>query len=366
MAFLCRIVIVLLALAAPAAADHALGTDLGSLNFGMYGDCEARGTYAADPYGVYNPAIMVVAAARHLPRAGIFSGSYYDLGIGAVDADIGVGVATLAWLPVAFQVATGYVEASGGVRPLPGVDMSFRTTVVRLATAVDAERTLGLRGLSLGLAGVVPGTTSELRLRSRGTTIPHAEEHRELELVPGVHWRAGEDDWLMVGGFFDVVRNHVDSTGLDPVTGTMLRTEGTTNIWFARVGTSIAPFVPLGLTDGGSPGAEWARGVRLGIDVEYRNIAVPNESLEAGTTAYFGADGPLVPDAWNPLARWVRPVVLGGVDTRGGWSVGAGLYGQGPLAFPGCNQAYPSRPLVEFLGERAEALAITCSVLLPL
>ena len=58
--------------------------------------------------------------------------------------------------------------------------------------------------------------------------------------------------------------------------------------------------------------------------------------------------------------------VLGGVDTRGGWGVGAGLYGQGPLRFLGCNQVYSSRPLTEFLGDRVDAFAITCSVLLPL
>jgi hypothetical protein len=358
--------LLLLGLASPAAAGHALGTDVASLNFCMYGDCEARGTYAADPYGVYNPALMVVGAARHMPRGIAVSGSYYDFGIGAVDGDIGLGVATLTWLPVALQVAAGYVGAAGGVRSLPGIDMRFHTSVVRLAAAVDAERTLGLRGLSLGLAGVVPGTTSGLRLSTGSMTILHAEEHRDLELVPGVHWRGGEDDWFMVGGFLDVLRNGVDSSGLDPLTGEMLHTEGTSNVWFARVGTSVVPAVPLGLARRTSAGSQWASMVRLGIDIEYRNISVPNEQLEAGTTAFFGVDGPLLPDAWNPLATWVRPWILGGVDTRGGWSLGAGLYGQGPLRFLGCNQAYSSRPLVEFLGDRVNVLAVTCSVLLPL
>jgi len=348
-----------------AAGHHAIGTDLSSLNLCLYGDCEARGAFAADPYGVYNPAIMTVGAAKHMPLGMIVSGSYYDLDIGAVDTDIGVGVATLAWEPFAVQIAAATVEAQGAVRPLPGVDMSFRTRAVRLAVGMDAERTLGLRGLSLGLAGVVPGTTSNLRLSMRGRTFVRSEERRELELVPGVHWRAGARDWFMAGAFFDVLRNYVESIGLDPITGTPLHRHATTNTWFARAGVSVLPLVPLGLADDDSPRARWGRSLRVGVDVEYRNLAVPDEEPTDGATSYFGIDALLLPDDWNPLAAWVLPWVIGGVDTNGGWGVGAGLYGQGPLRFLGCNQAFSSRPLTEFLGERVEALAVTCSAMAP-
>lgn len=122
---------------------------------------------------------------------------------------------------------------------------------------------------------------------------------------------------------------------------------------------------PFGLADGDSPRARWGRALRIGIDVEYRTIAVPDEEGIDGAAAYFGVDAPLVPDDLNPLAGWVRPWVLGGIDTRGGWGVGAALYGEGPLRFLGCNQAYASRPLTEFLGDRVEVLAITCSALVP-
>jgi hypothetical protein len=101
-------VLLCLGLAGQAAASHELGTDLASLNFCMYGDCEARGTYVADPYGVYNPANMVVGVAR--ARGAHVAGR--DL-------------------------------KRDGVRVLPGVDMRFHTSVVRVAVAVDAESTLG-------------------------------------------------------------------------------------------------------------------------------------------------------------------------------------------------------------------------------
>lgn len=352
--------------ASTAAADHAIGTDLASLNLCLYGDCEARGAFAADPYGVYNPAAMTAGAARDLPRGLVTSGSYYHLDVGAVDADIGVGVATLVWEPVAVQVASAYVEAEGAVRPIPGVDMTFRTRAVRLAVALDAERALGVRGLSLGLGGVLPGTTSDLRLTMRGRTFVRSEERRELELIPGLHWHGGERDWFMAGAFLDVLRDYVESIGVDPLTGVPLHRHATANVWFARAGVSILPAVPLGLADGDSPPAAWAGALRIGIDVEYRNLAIPDEAAVDGTTAYMGVDALLVPDAWNPLRGWVRPWVIGGVDTTGGWGAGVGLYGRGPLQFLGCNQAYSSRPLTGFLGDRVEALAVTCSAMVPL
>jgi hypothetical protein len=73
-------------------------------------------------------------------------------------------VVTGAWEPAVVQVATAYAEAEGPVQKLPGVSMNFRTTAVRLAAGFDAERVLGLRGLCLGLAGVVPGTTTDVDL----------------------------------------------------------------------------------------------------------------------------------------------------------------------------------------------------------
>jgi hypothetical protein len=362
----CATLALLLIVAAPAFGSHGIGTDLTSLNLCLYGDCEARGSYAADPYGLYNPAILTVGSLEHLPRGLVVSGSYFDLGIGAVDSDIGSGVLTFAHAPVAFQIAVGYAEAHGGVRPLPGVDMSFRTRAVRLAAGIDAERLFGLRGLSLGLAGVVPGTHSDLRLKMAGSTFVTSHETREVEIIPGVHWRGGDRYWFMAGAFLDALSNGVKAEGLDPESGNPLRRSGTTNAWFARAGTSILPFVPLGLADGPSPRAQWLRWLRLGIDVEYRNISVPDEDGRSLAIAYFGADNLLLPDAFNPLAGWVRPWLLGGVDTQGGWGAGLGAYGRGPLRMVGCNAALSSRPIVQYLGHRVEALAFTCSVMIPL
>jgi hypothetical protein len=360
------IAFLLAALVTPAAAHHGVGTDLAGLNICLYGDCEARGTYVADPYGMYNPGVLTVGAAAHVPRGVIVSGSYYDLDIGGVDGDVGLGAVTLSHMPVVFQVVAAYAEARGAVRPLPGVDMSFRTRVVRLAAGIDAGRLFGLSGLSLGLAGVVPGTDSDLRLNAGGTTFVKSKETRQVELIPGVHWRTGEHDWFMIGAFLDVTSNDTMAQGLDPVSGGMLRRSGTLNSWFARTGVSLLPFVPLGLTEGGSPRAEWLRWIRVGADVEYRNISVPDETGEEATIAYFGADGPLLPDPLNPLAGWLRPWLLGGVDTRGGWGIGAGAYGRGWLAPLGCNVAWSSRLITRFLGDRVESFAVTCSVVVPL
>jgi hypothetical protein len=62
----------------------------------------------------------------------------------------------------------------------------------------------------------------------------------------------------------------------------------------------------------------------------------------------------------------MRVLMLAGVDTRGGWGIGAGLYGAGVLRFFGCNLAYSSRPLTEVIGDRVNAFAVTCSAVFPL
>jgi hypothetical protein len=349
------------------AGAGGLGTDLSSLNLCLYGDCEARGTYAADPWGFYNPGSLALAVHNHLiSRGAVLSGSYFHLDMGGVTGDIGSGVVTGALEPVVVQVATAYAEAEGPVEGLPGVDLTFRTTAVRLAASIDAERVLGFGGLCLGLAGTVPGTTTDVGLSAGGRRFSQSQETRALELIPGFHWHGGERDWFMLGGLADVLRNDVSTQGFDPATGQPFRSEGTTNTLFARVGTSLLPFVPLRLADGDGMRAHWLSEMRLGIDVEYRNIAVPGEGTTDGATAYFGVDAPLVPDAWNPLARWMRLWMLGGVDTRGGWGIGAGLYGAGPLRFLGCNPAYSSRPLTQVIGDRVDMFAVTCSAMLPL
>lgn len=354
------------ALARSAGAHHDIGTDLASLNLCLYGDCEARGTYAADPYGLYNPGVLAGPTLEMLPRGVAISGSYFHLDIGGVDTDIEAGVATLAWAPVVFQVATVYAEAHGPVHPLPGVDMRFRTRAIRLAAGIDLDATLGLDGLSVGLAGVIPDMHSDLHLTAGGRTIARSTETRDVELIPGALWRTGERDWLMLGAFVDATRNHVDSAGLDPATGQMLRRSGTTNLWFARAGLSALPFVPLGLASDATASSRWLGELRVGVDVEYRNLSVPNEPGERGAVGFFGADAPLLPASLNPLSAWLRPWVLGGVDTRGGWGAGLGLYGEGLLRFAGCNGAYSQRPLTAYLGDRVEAIAVTCSVMLPL
>lgn len=364
-----RVLVVLVVLFASggSAAARGLGTDLASLNLCLYGDCEARGTYAADPWGLYNPGVLALAVHNRMITRGVaLSSSYYHLDIGGIGGDIGSGVVTAALEPVVFQVATAYAEADGPVRGLRGVDMRFRTTAIRLAAGIDAERALGVDGLCLGIAGVVPGTATDVNLSVAGRLFSHSEETRSLELIPGVHWHGGERDWLMFGAFADVLRNDVTTDAIDPATGRPFHTDGTTNSLFARVGTSILPFVPLRLADGAGPRAEWLSAMRLGIDVEYRNIAPPGEGTTAGATAFFGMDGPLVPARWNPLARWVRLWMLAGTDTRGGWGIGAGLYGEGVLRFLGCNPAYSSRPLVDVIGHRVDAFAITCTAMIPL
>lgn len=344
------------------AVAQPIGTDISALNLCLYGDCEARGAYAADPYGWPNPGTLPVGTLPYVPRGALFSGSYFRLNVGGVGADIGSGTVTAAATPFVFQVNTAYADASGSVRSLPGVHLTLRTPVVRLAGAVDLDRFLGLQGLCVGLVGAVPATESTLKLSAGGSTFLTAEEDRDVDLTLGLHWRAGSRDWFMAGAFLNALRDHVSTDGVDLATGAPFRQTGTTNAWFARAGVSLLPFVPLDLAGSSTPVSELAGEVRTAVDVEHKNIAVPGEASRRDYAAYFGLDARLIADAWNPLSQYVRLYGIAGVDTNGGWGTGLGFYGNGPLQFLSCNPAYSARPIAKSLGERVKIWSATCSV----
>jgi hypothetical protein len=63
---LASIVTLAILLAADAAHGQKLGTDIAGLNLCLYGDCEARGSYAADPSSSSRSA----GAVNSIPRTG--------------------------------------------------------------------------------------------------------------------------------------------------------------------------------------------------------------------------------------------------------------------------------------------------------
>jgi hypothetical protein len=348
-----------------ATAQH-LGTDIAGLySFCLYGDCEARGSYAADPFGMANPGTMPVALL-YLPRGVWVNNSYFRVNVGGLGVDIESPGVTLAAEPWVAQVSVIYAEGNGGVRSLPGVDASLRIRTIRLAGAVDLGHTaLHLTGLSVGFLAALPVTSSDLRLSTQGFTFFDSHGNHEIGLTPGVHWRGGERDWFEVGAFVDAERSQETIDETDLVTFETVRQRAKSNAWFGRAGLSLLPFVPTGLAEAPSALGEFLNQVRMGADLEYRNITVPDEPTLSREKGYFGLDAPLLPDAWNPVSHYMRPYIIGGVDTDAGWGLGAGLYGNGPLEFFSCNPAYSSRPLAKSLGDRVDVWAATCAVAVP-
>jgi hypothetical protein len=285
--------------------------------------------------------------------------SYFRLNSGGVAADVESPSAALALSPVVLLVSPVYGEAAGRARGLPGLDLHIRLRTLRLGAAIDLDRALGIPGLSVGLLGEVPGTTTDLRVTAGHLVLARGTEHHEVNLTLGAHWRGGRDQWFMAGALVNPVRNSTTTEILG------VRQHGTTDAWFARAGLSILPFVPLGVADGPSPLAELLHEVRLAGDGEHRNLSVPGEGTRTQWIGYFGADARLLPDAWNPLSRWVRFTLIGGVDTDRGWGLGGGIIGNGPLEAFSCNPAYSSRTLTPVLGERTNVWAATCAVALP-
>jgi hypothetical protein len=360
------VVSVLLGLASGAAAQK-LGTDISGLNFCLYGDCEARGSYAADPFGMANPGTMPVGVLTYLPHGIWVSNSYFRVNAGGVGLDIESPSVTVAADPWIAQVNVIYAEGSGAVRWPPGADVRLRTRLIRLAGAVDLGRTsLHLTGLSVGLLAGLPVTRSDLRLSAQGFTFVDSHDDHEIGLTGGMQWRTGERDWFAVGAFLNAERHHETARITDLQTFESVQEHEFTNAWFARAGLSLLPFVPAGLAQRSTPMGEWLGEIRFGADLEHRNISVPGETVRAQEKGYFGFDARLLPDAWNPVSNYLRVYAIGGVDTDAGWGIGAGLYGNGPLELFSCNPAYSSRPLAKSLGDRVDVWAATCAIAVPL
>jgi len=345
------------------ARSQDLGTDIAGLNLCLYGDCEARGSYAADPFGWVNPATMPVGILKYVPRGAFFSASYYRLTAGGVGVDIESPSLSFAAAPFVFQVTGAYAEGGGQPRSLPGMDLDLRASIVRVAAAVDLDQVLPMRGWAIGLMGALPVGKSDLTLSlDDGFQLAESTGERDLDLTLGAHWRGGERDWFMAGALVNGIRSPVESEEIDPTTGEAYHAHGTTNVWFVREGVSVLPFVPLGLATGTEAVAEWLGEMRFGIDLAQTSIAVPSEGARQTNVGYFGLDARVVPDAWNPIARYMRAVLIAGVDTDAGWGIGAGFYGNGPLEFLSCNPAYSSRPIANSLGDRVDIWAATCAV----
>jgi len=345
--------------ASPARAQR-IGTDLAGLNLCLYGDCEARGAYAADPFGWANPATLPVGVLQYIDRGVIFSPAYFRVTAGGVGADIEAGTIALIASPVVIAATGVYAHADGTARTLPGIDLDLRLRTVRLLAGIDLDRALGVPGLAAGLTVEVPGTTSDLTLSVAGTPFASSREDHELNLIGGLHWRGGTGNWFMAGAFLNVLRNPTYTEVFD----IRLRPT-TTNAWFTRFGVSLLPFVPTGLVDRDTVVGRWFGEIRVGADMEYRNIAAAGEGAEVQTLGYFGMDAPALPHDWNPLGRCVHLFVVGGVDTQGGWGVGLGIFGNGVLEFLGCTPSYSSRPRTPALGDRTEIWSATCGVQVP-
>jgi hypothetical protein len=319
--------VVLALVVTAAAAGQQVGTDLTGLNLCLYGDCEARGTYAADPYGWANPATMPVGVLPYMQRGALLGGAYFRLNAGGVGANIISGTGAAVWSPVVIAVTGVTASGDGTADSLPGVDLTLKLASVRLLAGVDLERAFGWTGVSAGLTADVPGTSSDVTFAAPGFPPITSHEDHELNLTGGLHWRGGTRQWFMAGALVNGLANPSETE----VAG--LQRSGTTNAWFARAGVSLQPLVPLGLAEPVDDAlvARWLGTLRLATDVEYRNISVPDEGTRSETVAYFGGDVPLLPDAWNPISGWLRAWVVGGIDTQGGWGLGLSFYGNGPL-----------------------------------
>lgn len=352
----------LLVVFTPVSAFAGIGRDLININPCLYADCEVLGASVANPYGwTKNPATLPVGTLPYVGHGLFISTGYFNLDVGDVQVDIESLTFTYANDPFVFQVNVVHADANGEASSAPGLKFDFNADVINLAAAIDLGRAGFINGLSVGIFAALPIADSDLDLSVGGVNVFDSVGDRDVNITLGAHYRVGERDWFAVGASVQMSENDVRATIVDPTTGAVFRTKGTTNAWFARVGVSLLPFVPFGAE------GELAQDFRIGLDLEHRNIAVPDEGTYSHETGYVGLEARLLPDRWNALARYFRPYGLAGVDTDGGWGVGFGLYGNpaGPLAWFSLNLGYSSRDLAPSIGNRVEQLGIGISIAAP-
>lgn len=359
----------------PARAESVptIGTDIARVAISQpyYADASALGAEAGYEWGFRNVA-HVLTLLDYVEQGGFASASHFFLNVGPTSADI--TSATVAWvdkkslprLPFGFLFQAVYAEAEGGARELPAfVRLGLRTRYVRLGGAVDLSHALS--GLAIGIIGALPVTESDFRVKAFGLEALRSTEEHKLDLLFGASWRGGEQNWLSLGAFANLVENDLETTGLDLTTLQPLDLKQTTSSQLVRFGVGARPAVPLGLANGDSPAAEFARNFLVLADVEYLGTGVPEEGEHKFMTGYFGANFRPLPDAWNPLARFVRPQIYGGVDTDAGWGVGVGLWPNehGPISWLTIDTSYNTRPIAPSLGESVDTWSISVAITLP-
>ncbi|MBI5503262.1 MAG: hypothetical protein HY899_00560 [Deltaproteobacteria bacterium] len=353
-------------------ARAGLGADLAlKSEFCLYADCNARQAWVAHEWGQSNAATLVEIFDywEGGKPIGLVSGGWFGVNAGDVEGTIGSGSAALAWVPIVVQFNYASAALDGAPVAPAGTELDLETTRLSLSVAVDLERAASIKGLSIGIIGYIPVATDSLELTADipnvGTVpIARSNENVAYNLSAGVLWETGRRDWLRLGAYLNGVENDSDTTQFDPTTGAALRLHQTSNLWFGRVGTSVRPFIPLGLAAADNAWSRYRGEIKVSADLRVTSISSPGEGVDNRTDFFAGVDALLVPDHWNPLSRYVGFFGVTGVGTDGSWGAGLGLYGRGALEWLTCDTSY-SRAPGRSLAENVEIRSIACAAWLP-
>ncbi len=350
-----------------------LGADLGlKSEFCLYADCSARQAWVAHEWGQSNAATLVEVFDSwdgNKPIS-LVSASWFNVHGGDIDGYIGSGSAAVAWVPVVVQLNYASAGIDGAPRGLGGAEMDLETTRLSLSVALDLERSVGIKGLSVGIISYIPVATDSLALsadvpNAGKVTIADTRDNVTYNLSMGVLWETGDKDWLRLGAYLNAVENSSKTTMFDLDTGESLRLHQSSNLWFGRVGTSIRPFVPLGMTDGDTVWSRYRREFKVSADLRITSISIPGEGVDDRADFFAGIDTLLLPDHWNPVSGYVGFYGITGVGTDGSWGAGFGMYGRGNLQWLVCDVSY-SRAPGRSLAENLAVQSFACAAWLPL
>lgn len=349
-----------------------IGSDLAlKSEFCLYPDCNARQAWVAHEWGQSNAAVLTEIFDFWDSDApiGVASWGWFDVRAGDVDGTIDSGSVALAWVPIVVQLNYASAALDGAPREPAGTEMDLETTRLSLSVAVDLERALSIKGLSLGIIGYIPVAEDSLTLTADvpevGTiTVAESRDNVAYNLSAGVLWETGEKDWLRLGAYLNGIENNTKATWFDFASGTMLTAHQTSNMWFGRVGTSMRPLVPMGLTAGDTPWSRYRGEFKLSADLRVTNISIPGEGVDKRADFFAGIDSLLLPDHWNPLSRYVGLYGVSGIGSDGSWGAGMGLYGRGVLEWLSCDASY-SRAPGRSVARDVEIRSIACALWLP-
>ncbi len=288
-----------------------------------YPDRQGRINYCADPYGWRCVATegSLFTIADHIVSA---SAATFLLNAGRIHADIYSQSLVLAWKP--FILGANIIEANGGgpITAVPGIKtfLGVHLFQFRLSEVLNLAP-FGDDHWNVGVAETVPITTRfGVNAPSLKLTVSETRETPNYDVLGSVYWHNG-DSSLTFGASATVTSlqdlTNTYTPAFAPIVLHQSTDEQTARVAASMLASRIVPDTASALVK------DWAKNVRLEVDMWMLNINVPGEGNYRQIAAAASVDALLIPDGWNPHHDVIQPIIRGGAGSDGSLAIGFAL-----------------------------------------